>query len=431
MSDYSSKSFLKRDILNSIGKDQQSVFGGIIPKDIRNEAAFDLMPDHNFFFTKTLLHRNYYIGKQFGCSHQLYNHIPRKRSLASVDRLTQLYQEYREKYGNECVSEFIPQAYFMQDKVQCEELFNYIKSKEFTDLKRKHKAALVSRKDDGASLLLNETAEIVLKARYEDGAKCGIIKGRTHIQKYLTNQLLVADKKFTVSAFGLIASTNPLIVYYHDGFVTLNLDPRTLRQLTDKKARAELLNAMVWNFTKLERYVEDKKLITKGSNWLEESLRPELQRIMTHIVKMSRFAFLNYSNVYELLEFGFVIDDQLKPWFVKIKSELNSDSPSSSLRAYVTNMYKDHFEIMQGYLRSRMKRVMKLMNQIIAEIPIDSDFIPKKAEYEKTFERINKNYFDPEFAVSASRNGFTKILDENLEKEKMYAGLISSKCFAD
>ncbi len=71
--------------------------------------------------------------------------------------------------------------------------------------------------DGGQTKKLNKT--------YKNGAKCGEIKDSLIAQKYITNPLLLdMDNKFDFRIYGLIASTNPLIVYYHDGFLRVALN---------------------------------------------------------------------------------------------------------------------------------------------------------------------------------------------------------------
>ena len=43
------------------------------------------------------------------------------------------------------------------------------------------------------------------------------------MQKYITNPYLLEGHKFDFRIYMLIASTNPLIVYYHDGFLKVSL----------------------------------------------------------------------------------------------------------------------------------------------------------------------------------------------------------------
>ena len=68
----------------------------------------------------------------------------------------------------------------------------------------------------------NKTNE--LNTQYDFGKSCGILTQPLIAQTYITNPLLLNfDNKFDFRIYMLIASTNPLIVYYHDGFLRASL----------------------------------------------------------------------------------------------------------------------------------------------------------------------------------------------------------------
>ena len=46
----------------------------------------------------------------------------------------------------------------------------------------------------------------------------------------------------------------------------------------------------------------------------------------------------------------------------------------------------------------------------------------------KEYDRLNKNYVEPEFEPLLT-NGFVKIIDDNLKDKNRYAGYIEEECF--
>lgn len=62
-----------------------------------------------------------------------------------------------------------------------------------------------------------------LRRKYENGELCGEIVDNILMQQYISNPLVIDDRKFDFRIYMLVASTNPLIVYYHDGFLRISL----------------------------------------------------------------------------------------------------------------------------------------------------------------------------------------------------------------
>ena len=97
------------------------------------------------------------------------------------------------------------------------------------------------------------------------------------------------------------------------------------------------------------------------------------------------------------------------------------------------NVWKDHFEIVYNLMRSRMKRVMVFVNRLIengeAQQLVNGQVqIANKEANTKEFTRISRNYFEPEYQVSA-QNMFVKIIDETENGSARYAGFIEPECF--
>ncbi len=115
------------------------------------------------------------------------------------------------------------------DKEECKGFFRMINSREYNEsLKTEPIQYLIkigrgSHKGQGVFLLdRSEAAE--LNRNYGYGAKCGKIKRSLIAQSYITNPLLLdMNNKFDFRLYVLVASTNPLIVYYHDGFLRVAL----------------------------------------------------------------------------------------------------------------------------------------------------------------------------------------------------------------
>ena len=73
--------------------------------------------------------------------------------------------------------------------------------------------------------LLDDNQTDYINAKYQNGARCGEDKESLLAQKYIDNPLLLdKNNKFDFRIFMLLASTNPFLAYYHDGYLRVSLN---------------------------------------------------------------------------------------------------------------------------------------------------------------------------------------------------------------
>ena len=74
--------------------------------------------------------------------------------------------------------------------------------------------------------LLDAEKTVEINQEYNNGARCGLENKSLIAQTYVNNPLLLnLNNKFDFRVYMLIASTNPFIAYYHDGFLRVSLYP--------------------------------------------------------------------------------------------------------------------------------------------------------------------------------------------------------------
>lgn len=104
-----------------------------------------------------------------------------------------------------------------------------MKTPEYADLKAKNNYVFIEKIGYGAHrgkgvFMFDDEREKDTIDRYgRSGESCGFIPDPNVMQTYVADPLLLEGHKFDFRIYMLIASTNPFIVYYHDGFLRLSL----------------------------------------------------------------------------------------------------------------------------------------------------------------------------------------------------------------
>jgi len=251
----------------------------------------------------------------------------------------------------------------------------------------------------------------------------------------------------------LVASTNPLIVYYHDGFLKLSLhfyDSKSqekgtfisntdyAKKLFEEAATGKLVNNMTeaelrayqtWTVQRLHSYLLTVNM-TNDTNWLDNYLRPELKKAMIHITRAVSGLWSRRSGYYELMGLDFTLDDQLNLWFIEGNTKPAMIGYTRDRVVILSEMLADMHDIIFGLLRSRVKRIIHFMNEITDQYSNATEAlnITEIAEKNsKKFEKITRNYFEPEFEPESS-NTFQLVINENFKGVDKYAGLIAEEC---
>ena len=444
-----------------------------IANDIQREVAFHsvgrqkihaLNDNVHAFFTPNSMFVYLHLGLHFSCLTQISNHIPgnhvinRKDYVANHSRIYQ--EELALKPGCNWKNKYFLKTFLLAEKEDCEAFFNninsdsYQKAKEAQRLVYIRKIATGVHRGEGVQPM-NPEEEARIRQDYENGALCGQVNKEEIVQEFIQNPLLIEGRKFDFRMYMLIASSNPLIAYYHDGYLRVSLEAYdvnsddknvlmtnlALNKEVMKDAREghlykdmdelELLQRQQWTFNQLETYLLKNKVI-KDPNWLDNYLRPELKKAMVHLVKMAKDEFLKTSSAYEFMGVDFMLDEDLNLWFIEVNSGAGFSNYTPEIEKFILKMLQDHFKIVHSLLKSRVKRIVLFINEIIENGTVrmvgEEEFdIQNPEEQRAKFEQITKNYFDPEFEIDAD-NGFVKIIDENLQGPDVYHGHIPSQC---
>lgn len=458
------KSLTREKVIPSLGKDLQKEIGPHMGTKEWNNPTSSLKLEANLFFTTNGQWGNMDVGQHYSCLSQLSNHIPGHDYLSSKDLVANRAQIYVQQFKNrpQCFnsSKIFPKTWILYLKADCQNFFKALDSPKYQQLKEERgivyirKEAKFAHRAEGVWPVTPEE-ETYLRNFYDNGTKCGEIKDYFLIQNYIHNPLLLNGHKFDFRIYMLIASTNPLIAYYHDGFLRVTLanydsksdDKKVLltnlalnQQIYDDVKGGALYEGMdeeqlklsqQWSYERLQSYLLEKGIIN-DPNWLDNYLRPEFKKAMIHLLRMTSKYFSKHSSLYELHGVDFMLDTELNLWFVESNASPAIEGYSVPMEKFILKMVADHFRLVHGLLKSRMKRVIMYVNKLIDKgeamvIGNGEVAIYKLEEKKGQFAEISKNYFEKEFEPSAD-NGFVKIIDENYEGVQRYQGLISEEC---
>ena len=159
-----------------------------------------------------------------------------------------------------------------------------------------------------------------------------------------------------------------------------------------------------------------------------------MQKAVIHILRMSQETFLQRPQLFELFEVDFMLDDSLKIWFMDINNNPKFVGFNMIQKTLYTNILEDLFEIVHKYLRSRLRRVTKYINELSSEVEIERNngektlIIPQLYAKKQEFAQILQNKLESKDIILKS-NKFVKIIDENEPGPQRYHQLIETSCF--
>lgn len=436
-SDFDKDSVIRNRVIPSIGQDLKKNIGPHMKFEDSLGEHYEINMDASAFFCGNLYTARK-IGKEFSCLTQMSNHIPGHTLLTRKDYQAEALFEYINEFQDmpSCFdsNKYFPRAWTLDDQRQCEEFFSVLKESSVNQQRNDEvvyikRAGTRTNRLDGVRLLDGEFEEKLIKM-YEGGELCGKVQNNYVIEKFISNPLLVNNKRFSLKAYMLIASSNPLIVYYYnDGLIKISEKKYQKNKIYEIETSKD---SNVWSMEDLERYLIEAKKINGDKNWVENYLRPEMKKALIHLMRITQFSLQKISSLYELFEMEFMIDEELNVWFIQANGFPNLKAESKKEGKLLENMLKDHYEVMNGLLRSRVKRIIQYVNLIIKKKQFkpygDKILVENVHEKRREFAEITKNWFEVEFEPSVG-NRFVKIIDENFSDLEMYNHNLPPACF--
>uniref|UniRef100_A0A6B2L8F1 Tubulin--tyrosine ligase-like protein 9 n=1 Tax=Arcella intermedia TaxID=1963864 RepID=A0A6B2L8F1_9EUKA len=233
-----------------------------------------------------------------------------------------------------------PETYTLRDAKECREFFVRARAERGAVWVTKEPGA-----SQGAGIVINpKLGELEEKYLKDPAAAEPVCVGLEEdedvvVQRYIMNPLLLNKKKMEIRSYWLLASVDPLVVFYHDGTVRLTTSDynqgdwdNPLIHITNtaqqKKADPNYYDTQTerkWTLAQLAAYLEDHKKVPHGASYLSRTLRPQLIDIIRTVVQAAHPLLLReksksgWDGRFELLGMDVILDDQLKVWLTEIQ----------------------------------------------------------------------------------------------------------------
>jgi len=459
--DYAKNGLVRIDVIRKIGVDTMPQVSRYMDKEKFKSTRYHLDPTITNFFTKRVdIHIYHMLGKNFNCATQMYNHIPGHGVLKRKDLIVDSVDNYAAKYEEQGLSRcfnkhtFFPFSYRLYIEDECLAFFDEITSQKYIDSLSVEPIQYLVKLGYGAHrakgvFLLDQAYTKEVKELYDDGKLCGKFNKSLIAQTYVTNPLLLdKNNKFDFRVYMLVASTNPMIVYYHDGFLRVSLQEydkfssnkdvhlTNTHLAKDAFAEAEAVNAtlaqelreyQMWTFERLANYLLETGKV-KDSKWLDNYLRPAFRQAFIHTIRMTGHAFWKESNVYEMFGLDFMLDDKMNLWFIECNASPQLIGTNEYKSKFLIKMLTDLFEIEYGLYRSRMKRVLEVFKKM-KNVSVESGLIDYK-DFKAEYKAALVNRFEPEYEPKKD-NSFELIMDMNKSGPEAYNDNLEPECVND
>jgi len=409
-----------------------------------------------YHMMKDLFYHQYKIGSHYLCATQAFNHIPNHTALIVKGSLPDVVKLYVQRHASKpsCFDQnsVFPSTYRLANQDECQQFFGIINSEDYKKTAETEpvqyliKIGMGSHKAAGVFLFDDEKKKEIV-TQFKNGELCGNQNTSLMAQKYIANPLLLdLNNKFDIRVYLLIASTNPMIAFYHDGYLRVSIntfdknskdrathltntavaetkfeEAKKFNKTINGMTAAQLKDYHLWTYEKLETYLLESNKTT-NKNWLNEELRPGIQKAFVHLIRMTSQYFWKQSNVYELYGLDFMLDDKMQLWYI----ECNPHPLIEGVKPVIINrMLNDMFEIQLALYRSRMQRVLKVIEYMMDSHDADGevDYYFWREEYQEAV----RNRIDPQYQISKD-NTWIPIINENLEGADKYFGLLREEC---
>jgi len=203
-----------------------------------------------------------------------------------------------------------PASWNFMEIDDCKDFMARIKAGEFLDFMW----AVKSQGSHGKGVKVVKGASSIV-------ADYGSCKQRHHIlvQQYIEKPALVKGHKFDLRTYLLVSSTDPLIAFYHDGFVRrashkYSSDPNdVLSHVTNSVGQQK--KDHFYNFTWLAAALYEQDPVNFPMDYMDTLFRPRVKRVLNFLVQAAKIEPIK--GRFHLFAMDWVIDGEGSVWLLE------------------------------------------------------------------------------------------------------------------
>jgi len=311
---------------------------------------------------------------------QLINHLPKEKSIVNKGKVLEVLRNYEngkraKDEGFTPMSQFIKRTFRLYDPAERDRFVEHY-NKEIgdniwilkpTSLSRGRGMKIISNRDDFDKYF---------------GQKSVIDERKYIAQKYISNVLLLNDRKSEIRVYWLIASLDPLRVYFYpEGSVRLCTAPYKLDDFENtsihiantfqqKKDPAYDGSKVKWSFADLDRYLLSTGVVNQ-EEYMKQVLLPKVKASLRQVVRAAAADLRDQPENGMFFGFygtDFIIDDNLVPWLEDIQIGPGLSYKNEVKKKYLPKMLLEATAIMLEIQDKKSK------NQPLDHISAQKDF---------------------------------------------------------
>ena len=317
---------------NYLTKNKNLIFNNIFVKKNKN-WDYNLYWDYNFYNSENIKYNKYSLVGKFPDVHiNKYNIIS-------------LYNKLRQQYSNDF--DYIPESYFIPEQI------NLLENKFNNNIWIINKA---EKSDNNTQKKPNNELNIKYPRIIDSFEDIKSKKNKNEnliISKYISNPILINNKKFTMRAFILVTGFSPLKIYfYKDGYLIFGQDDYNINKKNYNDICAHITseenekickeknkikekyeeslfekNCSIWSFLNFERYCKNNNINYDGIiNQTKDIIIKTFISLNKEIINEYKSKLLRDRNMFQLFTFDFLIDDNLKAYLIDIDKNPRLDS---------------------------------------------------------------------------------------------------------